>query len=266
MSCACGHHHATTTDDSGTPARLSVPMVALHGSLTCTDMAQLLTALSLLPDHVDLSRAEPGCLRFDIAQSEDPMVWTLSEVFADAEAFAAHQARTAGSTWGRDSRDLTRDFHRHDLHPLIRAEVLGDHAALDLLLMAAFGSPAEAQLLRGLRDNGDLEMSLVAHAQGVPVGHVALSRLTADRPALALAPLAVHPALQGRGLGTALVHMALQAAGERPVVVLGDPAFYARMGFAPADLQSPYAGPALQIFGDLPKGSVIAHAKAFSDL
>lgn len=266
MSCACGHHHATRTDDAGTPARLSVPMVALHGSLTCTDMGQMMTALSLLPDHVDLSRAEPGCLRFDITQAEDPMVWTLSEVFADADAFAAHQARTADSVWGRDSRDMARDFHRHDLHPLMRAEVAGDHAPLDRLLTSAFGSLAEGQLLRGLRDSGDLEMSLVAHAKGVPVGHVALSRLSAERPALALAPLAVHPALQGRGLGTALVHMALQAAGERPVVVLGDPAFYGRMGFVPANLQSPYAGPALQIFGDLPKGSTIIHAAAFSDL
>ncbi|OJH43379.1 GNAT family N-acetyltransferase [Paracoccus sp. SM22M-07] len=266
MSCACGHHHTTRTDDAGTPARLSVPMVELHGSLTCTDMGQMMTALSLLPDHVELSRAEPGCLRFDITQAEDPMVWTLSEVFADADAFAAHQARTADSVWGRDSGDMARDFHRHDLHPLMRAEVAGDHAPLDRLLTSAFGSPAEGQLLRGLRDSGDLEMSLVAHAKGVPVGHVALSRLSAERPALALAPLAVHPALQGRGLGTALVHMALQAAGERPVVVLGDPAFYGRMGFVPANLQSPYAGPALQIFGDLPKGSTIIHAAAFSDL
>ncbi|MDN5568201.1 MAG: GNAT family N-acetyltransferase [Paracoccus sp. (in: a-proteobacteria)] len=266
MSCACGHHHAVQADDSGTPARLSVPMVALHGQLICKDAGQMMLALDLLPTHVDLSRAEPGCLRFDIAQDENPLIWSLSEVFADADAFAAHQARNAASHWGRDSAQLGRDFHRHDLHPLIRAEVAGDHSALDRLLTRSFGTPSEANLLRRLRENGDLEMSLVAHAQGVPVGHVALSRLSAERPALALAPLAVHPALQRRGLGSALMHMALQAAGERPVVVLGDPAFYGRAGFRQADLKSPYMGPELQIFGELPTGSTITYPAAFSDL
>ena len=266
MDCACGHHHPTIADDSGTPALLSTPMVALHGKLLCSDVGQMMTALSLLPDHIALSRAEAGCLRFDIAQDDNPLHWSLSEVFTDAAAFAAHQTRTADSTWGRDSSGMARDFHQHDLHPLIRPEVAADHPALDGLLTRAFGTDAEAGLLRRLRKDGDLEISLVAHAQGTPVGHIALSRLSAERSALALAPLAVHPALQRRGLGTALLHMALQAAGDRPVVVLGDPAFYGRAGFRSADLQSPYAGPALQIFGDLRTGSAITYPAAFMEL
>jgi putative acetyltransferase len=264
MDCVCGHHHPTIADDSGTPAVLSTPMVALHGKLLCADVSQMMTALSLLPDHIALSRAEAGCLRFDIAQDDNPLHWSLSEVFTDAAAFAAHQTRTADSVWGSDSVGMARNFHRHDLHPLIRSEVACDRDALDSLLTAAFGTNAEAHLLRQLRHDGDLEMSLVAHAQGIPVGHIALSRLSADLPALALAPLTVHPALQRRGLGTALIHMALQAAGERPVVVLGDPSFYTHAGFRPADLRSPYAGPALQIFGDLPTGSAITYPAAFS--
>lgn len=265
MDCACGHAHTVALDPSGTPVPLSPAPVALHGHLTCRDTAQMLTALDLLQDHADASRAEPGCLRFDIAQSDDPMVWTLAEVFADKDAFAAHQARTAASPWGQRSRDMGRDFHRHPAQVLIRPEVPSDHAALDTLLTLAFGGPSEARLLRSLRADGDLSHSLVAHVEGVPVGHVALSPLRAAGPAFALAPLVVHPAMQRRGIGRALIEAALRTAAA-PVVVLGDPAVHAGSGFVPADLVSPHAGPGLQIHGTLPPGSTIAHAAAFATL
>ncbi|HNK33546.1 MAG TPA: N-acetyltransferase, partial [Plasticicumulans sp.] len=50
-----------------------------------------------------------------------------------------------------------------------------------------------------------------------------------------LAPLAVAPAYQGRGIGARLVRTglaALQARGAGGCVVLGEPAYYARFGFA----------------------------------
>ncbi|WP_405405825.1 GNAT family N-acetyltransferase [Paracoccus sp. Ld10] len=265
MDCACGHTHTAAPDLSGTPVPVARAPMALHGHLICHDTAQMLTALDLLEDHATASRAEPGCLRFDIAQSDDPMVWTLTEVFADEDAFAAHQARTAMSLWGVRSRDLGRDFHRHPAQVMIRPEVPSDHAALDALLTLVFGGPSEARLLRTLRTDGDLSHSLVAHVEGVPVGHIALSPLQAVAPAFALAPLAVHPAMRRRGIGRALIDAALRAAGA-PVVVLGDPAVYAGSGFVPADLLSPYAGPGLQIHGTLPPGSVVAHAAAFAAL
>lgn len=265
MDCACGHAHTPALDPSGTPVLLSPAPVALHGRLICHDTAQMLTALDMLQDHADASRAEPGCLRFDIAQSDDPMVWTLSEVFADDDAFAAHQARTASSPWGLRSRDMGRDFHRHAAQVMIRPEVPSDHAALDTLLVRALDGPAEARLLRALRADGDLSHVLVAHVEGVPVGLVALSSLQAAEPAFALAPLAVHPAMQRRGIGRALIDAALRAA-TGPVVVLGDPTVYAGSGFVPADLASPYAGPGLQIHGSLPRGSAVVHAGAFTAL
>lgn len=264
MDCTCGHHHAPAADMGGTELTLDRPLVALHGRLICRDAAQMMLALDLLPEHARLSRAEPGCLRFEIAQADDPLVWTLDEAFADEDAFAAHQVRAADSEWGRRSADLGRDLHRHALWPRLRPEAAGDAAGIDALLQAAFGGNEEAALVRALRAEGDLTHSLLAHAGGVPVGHVALSPLTAERPALALAPLAVHPALQGRGLGSALVRAALAAAGDRAVVVLGEPGFYTRFGFVPADLASPYAGPHLMIRGDLPAGSSTAHAAAFA--
>ncbi|MFV0384027.1 GNAT family N-acetyltransferase [Paracoccus sp. (in: a-proteobacteria)] len=268
MNCACGHHHPGNktgcASDEGSAIALHQPMIALSGRLICADAAQMMTALSLLPDHMELSRAEAGCLRFDLWQDEDPLVWNLTELVADAQAFAAHQSRTTDSVWGRDSAGMARDFQRREVMPAIRPERPADQTAIDALHQIAFGGPDEATLVRALRDQGDLTLSLLAVAAGTVLGHVALSPLDADRPALALGPVAVLPKAQGMGIGAALVRAALGACGDRSLVVLGDPAFYRRFGFAPADLDSPYAGPHLQMLGDLPSGSRIRHASAFA--
>jgi len=43
--------------------------------------------------HAELSRTEPGCHVFDVCQdTSDPTVVILYEVYADAAAYAAHQA------------------------------------------------------------------------------------------------------------------------------------------------------------------------------
>ena len=58
-----------------------------------------------------------------------------------------------------------------------------------------------------------------------------------SRPALLLGPLAIHPALQGRGIGRALIAESLrraEALGHRLVFLVGDPAYYAQHGFAVA--------------------------------
>ncbi len=269
MNCACGHHHTRPEhdcEDTGTPIDLARPMSALQGRLICADAAQMMTALSLLSDHADLSRAEPGCLRFDLWQDEDPLIWNLSELFVDADAFAAHQSRTADSDWGRASTAIRRDFDRHDVVPRIRPERRADHDPIDTLLRAAFDGEDEARLVRKLRADGDLHLSLVAVAAGTVLGHVALSPVTGDRPALALAPVAVAPGAQRLGIGAALIHEAIRQAADLPVVVVGDPAYYARFGFLPADLSSPYSGPYLQMVGDLPAKATIRHAAAFADL
>lgn len=268
MSCACGHDHAPApraAASEGTAVAMDRPMVALEGHLACADRAQMLTALSLLPDHTRLSRAEPGCLQFEVTQdAANPMIWHLSELFADADAFAAHQARSRASTWGEGSAGLTRVIDRREATAVLRPEIAADHAAIDALLQAAFGGRTEARLVRALRDDGDLALSLLAEARGVVLGHAVLTPLAAASPAYALAPLAVAPRMQGRGLGAALIREALAWADGHPVVVLGDPAYYSSFGFVPADLASPYAGPGLQIHGHLPAGSPVGHARAFA--
>lgn len=266
MSCACGHHHATPCTDEGTPIALRQPMVALNGRLICQDTAQMMAALTYLPEHSRLSRAEPGNLRFDLAQSDDPLIWTLSELFADAEAFAAHQTRMKDSDWGRASGDIRRDFARTEVMPHLRPERPADQAAIHALNVTAFGGPDEARLVDALRRDGDLDLSLVVSQGGTVLGHIALSPIDAPFPALALAPVAVHPALQHRGIGAALIRAAIAARPDNAIILLGDPAYYARFGFQPVDLQSPYAGPYLQAIGRVEPGAAITHAPAFASL
>lgn len=67
------------------------------------------------PDHIRLTRAEPGCLSFDIAPTNDPMVWEVDETFRDRAALDAHQARTRESDRFTATRTILRDFRIEDL-------------------------------------------------------------------------------------------------------------------------------------------------------
>lgn len=80
---------------------------------------------------------------------------------------------------------------------------------------------------------------------------------------LVLAPIAVMPAFQRLGIGSALVSSGLERAraqGHAGVLVLGDPGFYARFGFVPAarfGLKSPVSAPAESFMAiELEPGSV----------
>jgi putative acetyltransferase len=140
---------------------------------------------------------------------------------------------------------------------LIRPETVADRDAIAEVHRLAFGQDAEGQLVAALRAGGFLRVSLVAEAAGRVVGHVLFGDLAIESAggrvaALALAPLAVAPDHQRRGIGSALVREGLRLCvgrGDRIVIVVGDPAFYGRFGFSapPAErLESPYAGPAFQ--------------------
>jgi putative acetyltransferase len=121
---------------------------------------------------------------------------------------------------------------------IIRPERPEDAAALRAVHTAAFPTTAEADLVERVRasDHFEPELSLVAEAEnGSVIGHVLLSYVAlAGEPVLALAPMAVLPEWQGKGVGSALVVAALDAAEVREeplVVVLGHPWFYPRFGF-----------------------------------
>lgn len=120
----------------------------------------------------------------------------------------------------------------------------------------AFGGETEAGLVQAiLADPGARPtVSLLAAEADRALGHVLFSRAgvaDADKAAALaiLAPLAIVPLAQGKGLGSRLVAAGLDrlaADGIAGALVLGDPAYYRRFGFRPArprGLLPPYALP-----------------------
>ncbi|HZR22884.1 MAG TPA: N-acetyltransferase [Vicinamibacterales bacterium] len=123
----------------------------------------------------------------------------------------------------------------------VRAERPSDVAAIRSINVAAFGRPAEADLVDRLRAEVSELISLVAEENGRIVGHILFSPVTLARSPdlnmMGLAPMAVAPTHQRRGFGSMLVREGLDECARRgyaAVVVLGHVAFYPRFGFVPA--------------------------------
>ncbi|TNM67265.1 antibiotic biosynthesis monooxygenase [Streptomyces sp. NP160] len=84
--------------------------VRLTGQLVCRTADDVRLVTELLPQHVRLSRAEPGCLSFDVGLTDDGRTWQVDELFDSPEAFRAHQVRVRGSAWGRATAHLERRY------------------------------------------------------------------------------------------------------------------------------------------------------------
>lgn len=136
----------------------------------------------------------------------------------------------------------------------LRPAQAADNRAIEEVHLASFETGAEAKLAGALERDGSIVLSLVAATNDEIAGSIIFSRLLVDgrdQRAVALAPLAVLPHHRRKGVAALLVregHRLLTEAGERLVLVLGDPDYYRRFGFseeAARDLWTPYDGPYL---------------------
>jgi len=139
---------------------------------------------------------------------------------------------------------------------IIRPEKKKDYKAIYKVNELAFVGRAEADLIEDLRKTDSFipELSLVAIQNQAIIGHILFSLIVIKSkkqviPALALAPMAVRPEFQNKGLGSKLVLRDLENCrrlGHRIVVVIGHPGYYPRFGFLPArdkGLQVPFPVP-----------------------
>lgn len=157
---------------------------------------------------------------------------------------------------------------------LIRNETTEDIPAIRRVVTEAMrllpqSVGTEAAIIDGLRADGALELSLVAQEAGTVIGYLAASRarIGADTGWGLIGPMAVLPAWQGQGIGSALMAEAIMRlrATCRGAVLVGEPGYYGRFGFKSLPRLSVGACPARYIqalpFGaDLPQGEVFHHA------
>ncbi len=85
-------------------------MIHLTGTLSCATQEDATLVTRLLPEHMRLTLAEPGCLSFKVLPQADGLTWAVDETFADRAAFTAHQNRTAASDWGRATSYILRSY------------------------------------------------------------------------------------------------------------------------------------------------------------
>ena len=165
---------------------------------------------------------------------------------------------------------------------MIRPAEPRDEPGIRAVHIAAFPTPAEADLVERLAADRDAVISVVEERQSEVVGHVMLSRMRVEGDgrhfrALGLGPVAVAPPWQRSGIGSALIEGALgiaTALGEELVFVLGEPEYYQRFGLSAATaapFASPYAGPFLMALAlregfALPASGKADYAPAFGGL
>jgi len=133
------------------------------------------------------------------------------------------------------------------LNLILRPEGAQDFRKVEELTRDAFWNVNEPgcnehYLAHILRDSPDFiaELDYVAELDGIPVGNIMYARSviriseSSLFQVLTFGPVSVLPALQGKGIGSALITHTLELAqrlGHTAVVIYGDPAYYGRFGF-----------------------------------
>jgi putative acetyltransferase len=146
----------------------------------------------------------------------------------------------------------------------IRHETTNDYLKIRNVNDLAFEQPNEGLLIDKLRLNPNFinKLSIVAEFNGRVIGHILffpikIRGVFKTYDSLALAPMAVLPDFQNKGIGGQLITKGLEVAKElgfKSVIVLGHKDYYPKFGFAPASrwkIKAPF---------DLPDGVFMAIA------
>ncbi len=160
----------------------------------------------------------------------------------------------------------------------IRKEAPTDADAIRSLTEAAFApvpysDGSEGRIIDQLRADGDLTISLVMDDDGTVVGHIAFSPIKIEGGEdkwYCLGPISVTPDKQRQGIGKALIGEGLRqlrALGANGCTLVGDPAYYGRLGFrSDGRLRYKSLNPSLiqrMVFQGVPPKGTLTHANAF---
>jgi putative acetyltransferase len=130
----------------------------------------------------------------------------------------------------------------------LRDERPSDVRAIHDLVFEAFGRRnVEPSIIELARHRGQMTYSVVAETEGKIVGHIMVSPVTLEPDAgprcVAIGPIAVAPEQQVRGIGSKLMREVIDRAKEDSydaILLLGNPRFYHRFGFATAPVRNEY--------------------------
>lgn len=132
----------------------------------------------------------------------------------------------------------------------IERELPADAAAVEAVVLAAFGPGRFAKTAERLRERARIAAGFVVREDGRIVGSVRLWAITIGGvPALFLGPIAVNSDSRRAGLGADLVQACVDHAGSRGVLLVGDGPYFGRFGFRPA--------PEVRLIGPVDQGRVL---------
>ena len=156
----------------------------------------------------------------------------------------------------------------------VRKALPQDADAISALHSLAFGSTAEAEIIRKLsRDKADI-IAFVYSKKDRIIGHIQLYEIRLGEINVAgLGPMGVHPDHQRKGIGRLLIKAAIRFLKEKTkyplFFVLGHPEFYPRFGFSSAmarHFTAPWSGPSfmgMTLIDNAPQSGDLLFPKAF---
>lgn len=87
-----------------------MPPITLQGYIVVPE-GDLDNVLEELPNHIALTRQEPGCQDFMVKQDlNNPNLFHVYETFANRQAFEAHQRRITSSDWAQATTNVERFY------------------------------------------------------------------------------------------------------------------------------------------------------------